>query len=72
VLSAYCPHTGADLAAGKVVGSRTCAASREYDGGVCRKLYSDPPPKNARLFRFPRRKFGLVWVSTATSPGGRS
>jgi nitrite reductase/ring-hydroxylating ferredoxin subunit/enamine deaminase RidA (YjgF/YER057c/UK114 family) len=73
VLSAYCPHMGADLAAGKVVGSRvTCAFHKwEYDGGgVCRRTgIGDPPPKNARLFRFPCvEKFGLVWAFNGHEP----
>ena len=67
ILSAYCPHMGADLSVGTMVGGRVACAFHkwEYDGGgVCRKTgIGDPPPKNARLCKFPCvEKFGLVWA----------
>ena len=73
VLSAYCPHMGADLGVGTVIGNRvSCAFHKwEYDGGgVCRKTgIGDPPPKNARLFKFPCvEKFGLVWAFNGYEP----
>ncbi len=73
VLSAYCPHMGADLAVGEVTGNFVrCAFHKwEYDGhGMCRKTgIGDPPPKNARLFKFPCvEKFGLVWAFNGREP----
>ena len=73
VLSAYCPHMGADLAVGDVTGDFVrCAFHKwEYDGaGVCRKTgIGDVPPKNARLFKFPCvEKFGLVWAFNGLEP----
>ena len=73
VLSAYCPHMGADLAVGSVAGdSVRCAFHKwEYDcEGVCRKTgIGDPPPKNARLFKFPSvEKFGLIWAFNGLEP----
>src|SRR5262245_41163179 len=57
VLSAYCPHLGADLATGSVIGENLrCAFHHwEYDGsGRCvRTGIGDPPPPGARLFEFP-------------------
>ena len=73
VLSAYCPHMGADLAVGDVTGNHIrCAFHKwEYDGGgVCRKTgIGDTPPKNARLFKFPcAEKFGLIWAFNGLEP----
>jgi nitrite reductase/ring-hydroxylating ferredoxin subunit len=73
VLSAYCPHMGADLSVGCVIGNHvSCAFHKwEYDGdGYCRKTgIGDPPPKNARLFKFPCvEKFGLVWAFNGLEP----
>jgi nitrite reductase/ring-hydroxylating ferredoxin subunit len=67
VTSAYCPHLGADLARGKVVGNDVqCAFHRwEYDQcGVCvRTGAGDPPPPAARLFAFPTcERYGIVWA----------
>ncbi len=73
VLSAYCPHVGADLAAGDVTGNRIrCAFHKwEYDcEGVCKKTgIGDPAPKTARLFKFPcQEKFGMVWAFNGLEP----
>ena len=73
VLSAYCPHMGADLGVGRVVGNHVACAFHkwEYDGaGFCRRTgIGDPPPKNARLFKFPCvEKFGLVWAFNGLEP----
>jgi phenylpropionate dioxygenase-like ring-hydroxylating dioxygenase large terminal subunit len=67
VMSAYCPHIGADLSVGRVVGNNVqCAFHHwEYDGtGQCVKTgIGDAPPRNACLFVFPSiERFGIVWA----------
>jgi len=73
VMSAYCPHLGADLAVGSVVGNTVrCAFHNwQYDGtGRCvRTAVGDPPPPTARLFRFPTvERFGLIWAFNGEQP----
>jgi len=73
VLSAFCPHLGADLAVGNVVGNTLrCAFHRwQYDcTGKCVKTASgDPAPPSARLFRFPTtERFGVVFAFNAEQP----
>ena len=72
-MSAYCPHVGADLSVGKVVGNNVqCAFHHwEYDGeGVCVKTgIGDPPPRSACLFVFPTvERFGIIWVFNGEEP----
>jgi phenylpropionate dioxygenase-like ring-hydroxylating dioxygenase large terminal subunit len=67
VLSAYCPHVGADLSCGSVVADRLrCAFHHwEYDArGMCvRTGVGDPAPKAARLFRFPVcERWGVIFA----------
>jgi phenylpropionate dioxygenase-like ring-hydroxylating dioxygenase large terminal subunit len=73
VTSAYCPHLGADLAVGDVVGNNVrCAFHHwEYDGdGQCARTgIGDPPPPAACLFVFPsQEKFGIVWAYNGVEP----
>jgi nitrite reductase/ring-hydroxylating ferredoxin subunit len=73
VLSAYCPHLGADLSVGDVVdGHLRCAFHHWlYDGdGRCVATgVGDRPPPAARLFRFPTvEKHGLVWAFNGEHP----
>lgn len=73
VMSAYCPHVGADLSVGRVVGNNVqCAFHHwEYDGsGQCVKTgIGDPPPRNACLFVFPSaERFGMIWAFNGETP----
>lgn len=73
VMSAYCPHLGADLAVGEVVDDHLRCAFHHwsYDGdGVCAQTgIGDRPPPRARLFRFPTvEKWGIVWVFNGEEP----
>ena len=73
VMSAYCPHVGADLSVGKVIGNNVqCAFHHwEYDGtGQCVKTgIGDPPPSNACLFVFPSaERFGMIWAFNGETP----
>lgn len=73
VKTAYCPHVGADLSVGKVVGNNIqCAFHRwEYGAnGRCVKTgIGDPPPPTANLFTFPaEEKYGIVWVFNGEEP----
>ncbi len=67
VVSAYCPHLGADLSVGTVEGNNLkCRFHHwEYDEtGVCVKTgIGDPAPRAACLFTFPTvEKFGIIWA----------
>ncbi|HEY0940249.1 MAG TPA: Rieske 2Fe-2S domain-containing protein [Steroidobacter sp.] len=73
VVSAYCPHLGADLAVGTVRGSNVqCAFHHwQYDcTGTCVKTgIGDPPPRAARLFKFPTiERWGIVWAFNGEAP----
>jgi phenylpropionate dioxygenase-like ring-hydroxylating dioxygenase large terminal subunit len=73
VLSAFCPHLGADLSVGAVVdGQLRCAFHHwRYDSqGACvATMIGDPPPPSARLFRFEAiEKHGIIWVYNGETP----
>ncbi|WP_084197572.1 Rieske (2Fe-2S) protein [Solimonas soli] len=73
VQSAYCPHIGADLSVGKVLGNRVqCAFHRwEYDeNGMCVKTGAGlPPPPGACLYTFPvTERFGIIYVFNGYEP----
>ena len=73
VLSAYCPHLGADLSVGDVYEDTIrCAFHHwQYDvDGVCTKTrVGDPPPPGACLFKFPTiEKYGLIWAFNGEEP----
>ncbi len=73
VLSAFCPHLGADLGVGDVVdGVLRCAFHHwRFDGaGRCVATgIGDPPPPGAGLFSYPvAEKFGLVWAFNGERP----
>lgn len=73
VMSAFCPHLGADLAVGEVVDQHVQCAFHHwhYDtDGVCVSTgIGDRPPPSARLFRFPSvERWGIVWVFNGEEP----
>lgn len=73
VMSAYCPHVGADLSVGCVIENRLqCAFHQwEYDqqGGCVKTAIGDPAPKTARLFKFPSQEhYGIVWAFNGNEP----
>lgn len=73
VTSAYCPHLGADLSVGQVVGNNIqCAFHQwEYDGsGACQKTgLGDRPPAGACLFVFPsQERWGIIWAFNGEEP----
>ncbi|MEL7028859.1 MAG: Rieske (2Fe-2S) protein, partial [Pseudomonadota bacterium] len=73
VMSAYCPHLGADLSVGSVVGNHVrCAFHHwEYNGdGACtRTAIGDPAPERARLFKFPtQERYGIIWAFNGETP----
>lgn len=73
VLSAYCPHLGADLSVGDVQGDTLRCAFHHWQynqEGVCvRTGVGDPPPPGACLFTFPTaEKHGLIWAFNGEEP----
>lgn len=73
VVSAYCPHIGADLGLGTVAGNSLRCAFHQWefgrDGRCQRTGIGDPAPAVARLFNFPTlEKFGIVWAFNGEQP----
>lgn len=73
VVSAYCPHIGAHLARGRVVGNELeCAFHRwSFDqGGKCSRTgCGDRVPPRANLFKYPTaERYGLVWAFNGEDP----
>lgn len=73
VLSAYCPHMGADLCVGEMIdGAVRCPFHfwRYGPDGRCIATESgDPVPPTARLFAFPTvEKYGCVFAFNGTEP----
>ncbi len=73
VMSAFCPHLGADLSVGRVIENRIqCAFHRwEYEtsGRCVRTGIGDPAPPSARLFKFPTtERYGIVWAFNGEVP----
>ena len=72
VFSAYCPHMGADLAAGSVVGNRLQCGFHHWqfdEDGWCAQTALDDPLPQACVYRFPTvEKFGLVWAFSGADP----
>jgi phenylpropionate dioxygenase-like ring-hydroxylating dioxygenase large terminal subunit len=73
VLSAYCPHLGADVSNGFVVGNNLQCPFHfwEYDqsGKAVRTAIGDKPPPKACLFHFPTvERWGLIWAFNGEKP----
>jgi nitrite reductase/ring-hydroxylating ferredoxin subunit len=73
VHSAFCPHLGADLACGELVGNDVRCAFHHWRyaaSGQCTATgIGDPPPPAARLFTFPvQERWGLVWAFNGEKP----
>lgn len=73
VMSAYCPHLGADLAVGQVIGNTLRCAFHHwhYDqSGTCIKTgTAEPPPQGACLFKFPTvERYGMIWAFNGETP----
>ncbi len=67
VMSAYCPHLGADLATGKVIGNDVQCGFHHWtfdqDGMCSGNQIGEVPPRLACLFNFPcREKYGVIWA----------
>jgi phenylpropionate dioxygenase-like ring-hydroxylating dioxygenase large terminal subunit len=73
VVSAYCPHNGADLSVGEVHGSELrCKFHRwcfDTQGQCTRTGSGDRVPPGARVFAYPtRERFGLIWAFNGEQP----
>jgi nitrite reductase/ring-hydroxylating ferredoxin subunit len=73
VVSAYCPHNGADLSIGKVVGDRLVCAFHHWefgmDGKCARTANGDALVDGMRVFRYPvKERFGLIWAFNGQQP----
>ncbi|PWG03499.1 Rieske 2Fe-2S domain-containing protein [Sphingosinicella humi] len=73
VASAYCPHMGADLAVGRVIGDRIRCAFHHWDydltGKCVATMVGDPPPPTACLYVFPsQERYGLIWAFNGEEP----
>lgn len=73
VTSAFCPHLGADLRSGDVIGNDLRCAFHHwsYDGdGICvATKIGDPPPPTARLYKFvSQERYGLIWAFNGAEP----
>ncbi|OCC23416.1 hypothetical protein MB02_12435 [Croceicoccus estronivorus] len=73
VVSAFCPHLGADISVGDVQGDNVrCPFHHwEFNGqGQCvRTAVGDPAPRSATLFKYPTmERFGLVFAFNGEEP----
>lgn len=73
VVSAYCPHNGADLSLGKVADDRLVCAFHHWefdtDGKCARTAANDPIVKGMRVFHYPvQERFGLIWAFNGEEP----
>jgi len=73
VLSAYCPHVGADLSVGDCQNDTIrCGFHRwrfDGDGRCVGTATGDPPPPRANLFKYPAaEKYGLIWAFNGHTP----
>ena len=73
VMSAFCPHLGADLSRGALVGDNVRCAFHHFQfapDGVCVAVHGDfPPPRQARLFSYPAiEHLGAIWAFNGSAP----
>ena len=73
VTSAYCPHLGASLESGEVIGSTLRCGfhhwSFDRDGQCVGTGIGDKPPRDACLFVFPTlERWGIVWAFNGLEP----
>lgn len=73
VVSAYCPHNGADLSVGRIEEGHLVCAFHEWKfntRGRCIVTGSgDPVVEGMKVFRYPtQERFGLVWAFNGDEP----
>lgn len=73
VQTAWCPHLGADLSVGQIVGGQIRCPYHHWRfdaGGRCTHIPTgDKIPPGARIFSFPTaEKWGLVWAFNGSEP----
>lgn len=73
VLSAYCPHMGADLSMGCVEANAIKCPFHHWkfnaDGACVGTALDEKPPAHASLFRFPTaERHGLIWAFNGEEP----
>lgn len=73
IFSAYCPHLGTDLSCGDIVDDRLrCPFHHwqfDHSGQCVQTAVADPPPKAARLFRFPvYERYGIIYAFNGVNP----
>jgi len=73
VTSAFCPHLGADLRSGDVIGNTLRCAfhhwSYDGDGRCVATKIGDPPPGTARLYKFAsQERYGIIWAFNGDDP----
>ncbi len=73
VMSAYCPHMGADLSIGDVVDGRIRCVFHHWqygnDGRCERMANGKKAPATARLFVYPsQERFGIIWAYNGIDP----
>jgi len=73
VTSAYCPHLGASLESGEVIGSTLRCGfhhwSFDSEGQCVETAIGDKPPRDACLFVFPTlERWGIIWAFNGLEP----
>lgn len=73
VVSAYCPHNGADLSIGEVIDDQLRCRFHHWrfnTAGACVATgCGDRVPPRARLFAYPtRERYGLIWAFNGETP----
>ncbi len=73
VVSAYCPHNGADLSVGNVQGEELRCKFHLWcfgTSGKCTRTGSgDPVPPGAQVFAYPTcERYGLIWAFNGEKP----